>query len=151
MSEESEEKRLRGRPRKVPPLIVGKPFEIVNTAKEYVREKLSFRELVELFKGSQDVVKRANVILNPLKPQTSTNLSDSQVDFIAISMSITKYFPEFEPLKDFADQFLLASVSKGGWGVDRMIQHEQAIAEKRMVQLGLKSESKEGTKAEPES
>ena len=110
----------------------------IKQAIETVKEKLSFRELVELVKGSQDIEKRANVILNPRNPETSTNLSSNQVEFIAISMSICKTWPEFEGLEDYAKEFLCASISKEGWGVDRMISHEQAISEKRLMQLGFR-------------
>lgn len=114
------------------------------TVKETVKEKLSFRELIELVKGSQDVEKRASVILNPKMPSTSTNLSVSQIEFIAIAKTIVTDFPEFQGLAEYADEFLLASISKEGWGVDRMIQHEQAISEKRMMQLGLKPQTEKG-------
>lgn len=129
-------KRARGRPKKVI---------------QVIKERLSFRELVELVKGSHDIEKRSGVILAPRMPQTTTNLSQNQVDFIAISKSICIYFPEFEGLEAFADEFLLASISKEGWGVDRMIAHEQAISEKRMMQLGLKPQGEQGGKASESS
>lgn len=115
------------------------------TVKETVKEKLSFRELIELVKGSQDVEKRASVILNPKNPSTSTNLSASQIEFVAIAKTLVTDFPEFQGLAEYADEFLLASISKEGWGVDRMIQHEQAISEKRMMQLGLKPQEQKGS------
>lgn len=119
---------------------IGRPKKII----QEIKEKLGFRELVELVKGSHDIEKRSGVILAPRQPETTTNLSVNQVDFIAISKSITQYFPEFEGLEAFADEFLLASISKEGWGVDRMIAHEQAISEKRMMQLGLKPQGEQG-------
>lgn len=118
--------------------IITKLEEKAIQIKEHIGERLSFKEIVELVKGSNDIQKRANVILSPKLPQTATNLSSNQVEFIAISYAIVEDFPQFQGLKDYADQFLLTSISKEGWGVDRMIAHEQAINEKRMMQLGLK-------------
>lgn len=99
---------------------------------------------MELIKGTQDIQKRAGVILDPAKPQTSTNLSADQIDFVAIAKTLVKYDEEFEGLDKFTDEFLLASISKDGWGVDRMIQHEQAVSEKRLIQLGLKPQEQRG-------
>lgn len=98
-----------------------------------------FASFWDIIKGRQDSQVRANVILNPKMPQTSTNLSADQVDFVTICMGISVHFPEMKPLEDLCNQFLLASVSKEGWGVDRMIAYEQAIGEKRLLQLGLKN------------
>ena len=115
--------------------------------KATVDEKLQrFSKLIDIVKGRQDSQVRAGVILNPIKPSTTTNLTSNQVDFIAISKSITKYFPEFKGLEDFADEFLLASISKEGCGVDRMIQYEQAIGEKRIMQLGLRPQDQQKDK-----
>jgi hypothetical protein len=122
----------------------GRPKKIIDA----IKEKLSFRELVELVKGSHDIEKRASVILAPKTPETSTNLSANQVEFVSIAMSITQTWPEFQGLEDYAKEFLLASTSKEGWGVDRMIAHEQAISEKRMMQLGLRPQGEGGKQVE---
>ena len=117
----------------------------ITKIKATVGDKLQrFSKLIDIVKGRQDSQVRAGVILNPIKPSTTTNLTSNQVDFIAISKSIVKYFPEFKGLEDFADEFLLASISKEGWGVDRMIQYEQAIGEKRIMQLGLRQQERKG-------
>jgi hypothetical protein len=119
---------------------------IENGAKDFEKEFQQRLRNIELLgklagviRGSQDPSSRAKVLLNPELPETTTNLSPNQIDFISISLTICKWFPEFEGLEDFAREFLLASISKEGWGVDRVIQYEQAISEKRLVQLGLKS------------
>ena len=111
-----------------------------------IKEILSFSDLVKIWKGTQDITERAKIILDPVKPQTSTNLSSSQVDFIAISKSITDFFPEFVGLEKFADQFLLSSMSKDGFGVNSVIQYEQATSEKRLMQLGMKAEKTQDVK-----
>ena len=119
----------------------------ITKIKATVDDKLQrFSKLIDIVKGRQDSQVRAGVILNPIKPSTTTNLTSNQVDFIAISMSIVEYFPEFKGLKEFADEFLLASISKEGWGVDRMIQYEQAIGEKRIMQLGLRPQDQQKDK-----
>lgn len=124
-------------------------LEKVKTGVETVKEKLSFKELVEIWKGSQDSEKRALVVLDPKIPQTSTNLNANQVDYVQICKDASFYFPELEPLEKTCNQFLLTSLSKDGFGVSSMIQHEQAINEKRMIQLGLRpqDQGKENVKA----
>lgn len=120
--------------------------EKVKEVKEIIIDDLKTRlekieilgKLISVIRGSQDANLRANVILDPRKPETTSNLTANQVDFITISKTICKFFPEFEGLEDFADEFLLASASKDGWAVDRVIAYEQAINEKRMIQLGLR-------------
>lgn len=93
-----------------------------------------------MYKGSQNLDERANVILNPKNIQTSSNLSSNQVDFISISYFIATPFPELQPLKDFAREFLYSSLSKEGWALEHAIAYEQAIGEKRLMQLGLKTQ-----------
>lgn len=119
--------------------------EVKETVKEGVhsiKEKLENIEvlgkLISSIKGTQDINTRARVLLDPSKPETSTNLNSNQIDFVSVSLTICDYFPEFEGLEKFAKEFLLTSISKDGWGVDRVIQYEQAISEKRLVQLGIR-------------
>ena len=123
-------------------MIVSKAKEKIQSVKDKIQEKMSLKELIELFRGNTDIEKRASVILNPKMPETSTNLSSNQVDFVGIGKTIKKYFNEFEPLEFFTDEFLLVSESKDGWAVDRMIQHEQAVSEKRLLQLGLRTKER---------
>lgn len=121
----------------------------IQKTKEQILESLTeFREFVSAVRGSQDVEKRANIILNPLKTETSTNLSNNQIDFVSVCLTIKQYFPEMEPLETFAKEFLLASISKEGWGVESLIQYEQAIGEKRMLQLGLRPSQQTGKGAD---
>jgi len=121
--------------------------EKITEVKEKAVEILSFNDIVRIWKGTQDSQERAKIILDPSNPQTSTKLSSGQVDFVAISYNITDYFPEFKGLTDFAKQFVLSSMSKDGFGVTSAIQYEQAVGEKRLMQLGLKSEGKENVKS----
>lgn len=113
--------------------------KVIEKVKDEISTKFErFKQFVELIEGREQTGQRADIILNPKTPQTSTNLTASQVDFIAISYNLVKEFPEFEPLKELAREFLYASVSKEGWGVDRAIAYEQAIGEKRLMEIGLK-------------
>ena len=122
--------------------IVPKVTATIKKATDTIREKMSLKQLIELFRGNTDIEKRASVILNPQLPETSTNLNSNQVDFVGVGRTIEEYYKEFEPLNLFTKTFLLVSESKDGWGVDRMIQHEQAVSEKRLLQLGLRTKDR---------
>lgn len=109
--------------------------------KEAFEDKLNrFAKFINIVKGNQDLNLRANLILDAKKPQTSSNLSTNQIDFVSISYFVADAFPELQPLKDFATEFLYTSLSKEGWGIDHIIAYEQAIGEKRLMQLGLKTQ-----------
>jgi hypothetical protein len=118
--------------------------------KEAFEDKLNrFAKFLNIVKGNQDLNLRANLILDAKKPQTSSNLSTNQIDFVSISYFIADSYPELKPLKDFAEEFLYTSLSKEGWGIDHIIAYEQAIGEKRLMQLGLKTQDvKQGEKTQ---
>jgi hypothetical protein len=97
----------------------------------------TFGEFLHLVRGNQDTVERARVVLDPKTPLTSSYLSANQVDFMTVSRILGENFKEMKVLQAFSEDVLLASMSKDGWGVEKMIQHEQAIGERRLMQLGL--------------
>lgn len=118
--------------------------KVIEKVKDEISTKFErFKQFVELIEGREQAGQRADIILSPKTPQTSTNLTASQVDFIAISFAVVKQFPEFGPLEDLAKEFLYSSMSKEGWGVDRAIAYEQAIGEKRLMELGFKPKPEE--------
>lgn len=114
--------------------------ERIEKVKQTVKQKMGFKELIEVLRGNTDIEQRASVILNPKMPETSTNLNANQVDFVGIGKTMQIYFPEFKPLEVFTEELLLVSESKDGWGVESMIRHEQAVNEKRWLELGLGKE-----------
>ncbi len=126
-----------------PPVCLNEGSEILSQPQE---DKLSrFARLWQIIKGTtSDIKLKANVILNPDNPKTSTNLSANQVDFVSLAYFLPQYFPEMKPLETFAEEFLQTSTSKEGWGVDRIIQYEQAVGEKRIMQLGLRPQEQKG-------
>lgn len=108
----------------------------VEKVKDAFNEQLSrFGKFWDIIQGHQDSQVRADVILSPKTPQTTTNLSSNQVDFVVICSGISKKFPELAPLEEGCKEFLYSSISKDGFGVTSMIQYEQAIGEKRLLQL----------------
>lgn len=104
-----------------------------------MKDKLSsFRDFLDVVRGKEDAKIRPNMILNPENKLTTSNLSEIQADFVTNSYFIAHYFPEFEPMRAYAEIYLQANESKSGWGVDKIIEYEQALGEKRMIQIGLK-------------
>lgn len=124
---------------------MSKLVEKVKEKLEPIREKLSFREFINLIKGREDAQIRPMMILDPKNKLTSSNLSELQVDFVTNSFFIAKYFDEFSPMREYADLYLQVNESKEGWAVQKVIEYEQAVSEKRLMQLGLKpQEAKSG-------
>jgi hypothetical protein len=109
---------------------------------------LRFEKFLNIVRGNQDVNLRANVILDPKNIKTSSNLSSDQVDFISISNFVAEAFPELEPLQALASEALSTNLSKAGFGVEHAIMYEQAIGEKRLMQLGLKPQDTPKEKVE---
>lgn len=127
-----------------------KPVEEAKPKKEAIsfKEKIfRLREVIEIVRGKEDAKLRPNIILNPENPKTTSNLTELQVDFVTNSYFIADYFPEFLPLKQYAGHYLEVNESKEGWAVQKIIEHEQALGEKRMMQLGLRPpQQQEGLK-----
>lgn len=112
---------------------------------EALEARLSrFAKFLEVIRGKEDAKLRPNMILRPENKLTSSNLSELQVDFVTNSYFIAKHFAEFQPMADYAEIYLQTNESKSGWGVDKVIEYEQALGEKRMMQLGLRPGQQQG-------
>jgi hypothetical protein len=119
----------------------------LNQAESDREKKLNlFDRLIKIIRGQEDFKNKVKLILEPDMPQTSTKLNPNQIDFVSTSIFIADYFDEMKPLRDYAIEFCRTSESNGGWGVDKVIQLEQAIGEKRMLQLGLKPQESKGSR-----
>lgn len=121
--------------------------EKISIIKETFEQKLAkFQKFLDTVRGKEEAKLRPNIILKPENPKTTSNLSDLQVDFVTNSFFIADYFPEFEPMRQYATHYLEVNESKDGWAVQKVIEHEQALGEKRMMQLGLRPQTGEQNK-----
>lgn len=107
------------------------------------------KTIIDVFKGREDAKIRPNMILNPENPLTTSNLSDDELSYINSAYFMAKYFPEANSMLVLADIELLSNLSKDGFAIQKIIDYEQAISEKRLMQLGLKSQ--EPSKEKPKT
>jgi len=81
---------------------------------------------------------RLMLLLDPDKVETSTRLSRSQVQFVALSYSASEQWPFFQPLADFAEHLCLTNISLEGKGREESIRFAGALAESKLLQkMGL--------------
>ena len=115
---------------------------------EEFEENISkFQKFLDTVRGVKDWKSRLNFLLNPDKIETSTNLSQSQVQFVTISLYSEKCFKFFKPLADYAHLFCLVNMSKEGWGVESSIRLNSAISESKfMEKIGLTVPEKQKVK-----
>ncbi len=132
---------------------------IETTEKEEEKRKVPLRQMeweanMQRFKGFLDVVKgkvdirsRLDAILNPDNPQTSSRLSESEIDFVMDAYWLAKTFPVFKPLKDLADELLLTKISQQGLGRQEAIQFMSAMETSKMIETILGVPEKEKPKS----
>ena len=103
------------------------------------------KELVEIIKNRPDIKKRISLILNPDNPQSSTKLTNDQVNFIALAHYLGKAKESiFYPLHEFAVEFEKSSLSLNGFGIESAIALEQAINEQKLLKT-LKTDERTRT------
>lgn len=94
-----------------------------------------FEKFLNIVRGKVDVKYRLRLLLDPDNIKTSTRLTKGQIDFCSISSFIADYYPEFEPLKEYAkDHFALWVISQEGLGREEAIKYESAISESKLLQ-----------------
>jgi len=113
--------------------------KVVAKAKEKFQENLKrFEDFLNVVRGKIDVKSRLMLLLNPDNIKTSTRLSRTEVDFVALSYFVAEEFPEFEGLKSFAAQFCECAISKEGLGREEAIRFTSAISESKLLKsLGI--------------
>jgi len=113
--------------------------KVVVKAKEKFQENLKrFEDFLNVVRGKVDVKSRLMLLLNPDNIKTSTRLSRTEVDFVALSYFVAEEFPEFEGLKSFATQFCECAISKEGLGREEAIRFTSAISESKLLKsLGI--------------
>lgn len=113
--------------------------KVVEQTKEGFQENLKrFEDFLNVVRGKVDVKSRLMLLLNPDNIKTSTRLSRTEVDFVALSHFVAQEFPEFEGLREFANQFCECAISKEGLGREEAIRFTSAISESKLLKsLGI--------------
>jgi len=95
-------------------------------------------KVVAIARGRVDMKSRLMLLLNPDIVETSTRLTRSQVQFVALSYSAAEQWEFFEPLADFATHLCLSNISLDGKGREEAIRFAGALAESKLLQkMGL--------------
>jgi len=117
-----------------------------------IKEKLRNLKLVlDVLRGKEDAQQRYSFLLSPTNLKTSSRLTTSQLDFVADSFYLNKWFPEFEPLLDLAKEVAGVSPSLKGKRIEELIKFEAASKPQTAPsQLGIFSTVKEKVRKKKE-
>jgi len=95
-------------------------------------------KIIAIARGRVDMKSRLMLLLDPDKVETSTRLTRSQVQFVALSYSAVEQWPFFEPLAAYATHLCLTNISLEGKGREESIRFAGALAESKLLQkMGL--------------
>jgi hypothetical protein len=112
--------------------------------KKKFRQRLSqFQDFINVIRPKPDFKGKIKQFVNPENPQTITKLSPSQADAIAIANFVSVAFPEFEPLKEFADELSKAYRNIDGWSTNKAIESLQSDKQERNLKLEFREQPDE--------
>lgn len=95
-------------------------------------------KIIAIARGRVDMKSRLMLLLDPDKVETSTRLTRSQVQFVALSYSAVEQWEFFKPLADYATHLCLTNISLEGKGREESIRFAGALAESKLLQkMGL--------------
>jgi len=107
--------------------------KVVEALKLSWDEKLErFKKFLDILRGKVEIRSRLAPLLEPSKIQTSTRLSANEVEFVTDSYFFAKCWPEFQPLKDFANEFCYTKISHEGLGRLEAIQFVGAVEQTKL-------------------
>jgi hypothetical protein len=99
-----------------------------------------FKRFLEIIRGKVDVRNRLDAILNPTKMETSSRLSEDQIDFVVSANWFAKMWPDlYTPLKDYAEELMPATISLNGKGREEAIKFVGAIEQSNLYRAMLGS------------
>lgn len=108
------------------------------TKEKYDKFTERIEKILAIARGRVDMKSRLMLLLDPDKIETSTRLTRSQVQFVALSYSAAEQWPFFEPLKNVAMHLCLGNISLDGKGREESIRFAGALAESKLLQkMGL--------------
>ena len=91
------------------------------------------RKLLDIFRGKVEINNRLRPLLNPENLQTTTRLSDSEVDFVADAHWLANQWKVFEPLRDLAQEICETNISEAGKGRQEAISFMSALTEGKLL------------------
>ena len=106
-----------------------------------------FEKFLNIVRGKVDVKSRLMLLLNPDNLKTSTRLTRTETDFVALSFFVADEFPEFTPLAKYATEFMAAAISIQGLGREEAIRFTSAISESKLFKSVILGRSDEAQKA----
>jgi len=109
-----------------------------------------FKEFLNVIRGKVDIREKFSFLFQPSNIKTASNLTLSQAEFVADAYFVTKYFPEFQPLKDLAIELSETAVSIKGKRVDQAIDFQKASRGEVGTQVGIFQGLKEKIKSKKE-
>ena len=91
------------------------------------------RKLLDIFRGKVEIGNRLRPLLNPENLQTTTRLSNSEVDFVADAHWLANQWKVFEPLRDLAQEICETNISEAGKGRQEAINFIGALTEGKLL------------------
>ena len=91
------------------------------------------RKLLDIFRGKVEIGNRLRPLLNPENLQTTTRLSDSEVDFVSDAHWLANQWKVFEPLRDLAQEICETNISEAGKGRQEAINFIGALTEGKLL------------------
>lgn len=99
-----------------------------------------FKRFLDIIRGKVDVRNRLDAILNPTKMETSSRLSEDQIDFVVSANWFAKMWPDlYTPLKEYAEKLMPATISLNGKGREEAIKFVGAIEQSNLYRAMLGS------------
>ena len=125
--------------------------ESKRTLKERVTE---YGEILKIFieslTGKKDIKTKVQVLTSPENPKSMSVLSEPQARFVALShyvAGVESWGGLFDGLKDYSNEMMDVSPSKGGLGREQVIRFAGALTESALaksLKLGLGEKGEEG-------
>ena len=108
--------------------------QAVPAASEISDEELNLvRKLLDIFRGKVEIGNRLRPLLNPENLQTTTRLSESEVDFVSDAHWLANQWKVFEPLRDLANEICETNISEAGKGRQEAINFVSALTEGKLL------------------
>ncbi len=91
------------------------------------------RKLLDVFRGKTEIGNRLKPLLNPENLQTTSRLSEVEVDFVTDCNWLANQWKVFEPLRDLANELCETVISEGGKGRQEAISFIGALTEGKLL------------------
>ena len=100
--------------------------------------KQAFEWFISTVKGRKDVKSRVAVLASPDNVKSMSILTTGQAEFVQDAFWLAKQEPCYTPLRDYAEEMMQVSPSKGGLGREQTIRFVGALSESKILsKLGV--------------